>query len=423
MSLRPLKFCMVTTFYPPYFFGGDGMFIYRLSNALAERGHHVAVVHCIDAYRSVAPRGASPQGSYPHHPNVTVHSLKSRAGILSPLITQQTGLPGLKASRLRQILDEGQFDVINYHNMSLMGPAALSYGSGIKLYTMHEHWLVCPMHVLWKFNRVACDHKHCFACTLHGKRPPQLWRYTGFLDSMLEHIDAFIAVSRFSRQKHLDMGLSVSAPIEHIPYFVPWPDHAPEPTSDAGTSQPRPYFLFVGRLEKLKGVQVLIDAFKHYRNADLLIVGDGSYEAEVRAQAQGLGHVRFLGRMPYEQLQALFRDAIALLVPSVGYETLGIVILEALVQRTPVIVHNLGALPEIVEQSGGGLIYNNESELLEALETLRLDTGLRGDLGERGQKACFKYWTPEAHLPQYLGLVERIAAQKGIDLRALEKVT
>jgi glycosyltransferase involved in cell wall biosynthesis len=415
---------MVTTFYPPYFFGGDGMFIYRLSNALAERGHHVAVVHCIDAYRSVAPRGATPQGSsYPHHLNVTLHSLKSRAGILSPLITQQTGLPGLKASRLRQILDEGQFDVINYHNMSLMGPAALSYGSGIKLYTMHEHWLVCPMHVLWKFNRVACDHKHCFACTLHGKRPPQLWRYTGFLDSMLEHIDAFIAVSRFSRQKHLDMGLSVSAPIEHIPYFVPWPDHAPEPTGDAGTSHPRPYFLFVGRLEKLKGVQVLIDAFKHYRNADLLIVGDGSYEAEVRAQAQGLGHVRFLGRMPYEQLQALFRDAIALLVPSVGYETLGIVILEALVQRTPVIVHNLGALPEIVEQSGGGLIYNNESELLEALETLRLDAGLRRDLGERGQRACFKYWTPEAHLPQYLGLVERIAAQKGIDLRALEKVT
>jgi glycosyltransferase involved in cell wall biosynthesis len=112
-----------------------------------------------------------------------------------------------------------------------------------------------------------------------------------------------------------------------------------------------------------------------------------------------------------------------LLVPSVGYETLGIVILEALVQRTPVIVHNLGALPEIVEQSGGGLIYNNESELLEALETLRLDAGLRRDLGERGQKAYFKYWTPEAHLPQYLGLVERIAAQKGIDLRALEKVT
>jgi glycosyltransferase involved in cell wall biosynthesis len=112
-----------------------------------------------------------------------------------------------------------------------------------------------------------------------------------------------------------------------------------------------------------------------------------------------------------------------LLVPSVGYETLGIVMLEAFVQRTPVIAHNLGALPEIVEQSGGGFIYSNERELLEAMEALRLDAGLRHDLGERGHQAYFKYWTPEAHLPQYLGLVERIAVQKGVDLRPLEKAS
>jgi hypothetical protein len=59
---------MVTTFSPPYNFGGDGMFIYRLSNALAEQGHRVEVVHCIDAYRSVASRGAEPKGVYPITP-------------------------------------------------------------------------------------------------------------------------------------------------------------------------------------------------------------------------------------------------------------------------------------------------------------------------------------------------------------------
>jgi hypothetical protein len=68
------------------------------------------------------------------------------------------------------------------------------------------------MHVLWKFNRTACASKRCFACTIHGKRPPQLWRYTGFLDSRLRYIDAFIAVSRFSRDKHLEMGLRVKLP-------------------------------------------------------------------------------------------------------------------------------------------------------------------------------------------------------------------
>ena len=43
---------MVTTFYPPYHFGGDAMYVYRLSNALARAGHHVTVVHNVDAYSS-----------------------------------------------------------------------------------------------------------------------------------------------------------------------------------------------------------------------------------------------------------------------------------------------------------------------------------------------------------------------------------
>ena len=129
---------MVTTFYPPYNFGGDGMFIYRLTNALAERGHHVEVVHCVDAYKFLAKD--EPNGDYPHHPNVKVHRLHSKAGSLSPLITQQTGYPGLKNPELKQIIENGDFDVVNFHNMSLIGLKALTYGKGIKLYTMHEHF-------------------------------------------------------------------------------------------------------------------------------------------------------------------------------------------------------------------------------------------------------------------------------------------
>lgn len=53
---RPLRFCMITTFYPPYNFGGDGIFVQQLSQELARRGHHVEVVHCADAYRLLAGR-------------------------------------------------------------------------------------------------------------------------------------------------------------------------------------------------------------------------------------------------------------------------------------------------------------------------------------------------------------------------------
>ncbi len=413
MSQRPLRFCMVTTFYPPYNFGGDGIYVYRLSNELARRGHHVEVVHCQDAYRALSPGPTQPTEDYPNYPDIVVHRLRSKAGILSPLITQQTGHPGLKAPRLKEILDQGRFDVVHFHNISLIGPIALSYGGGIKLYTMHEHWLVCPMHVLWKFDRAACASKRCLPCTIHGNRPPQLWRYTGLLDSMLKHVDAFIAMSSFSRDKHREMGLDVKAPIVCIPYFVP----RQEPQATAmgeGPPYPRPYLLFVGRLEKMKGVQVLIEAFREYRSCDLLIAGDGNYEAYLRRQAMGLPHVHFLGRLKYDHLQAFFRHAVALAVPSIGYETFGIVILEAFAQRTPVIASNMGPFPEIVEQSGGGLIYDDEAGLLKAVETLRSNTGLRQSLGERGYEAYLKYWTPEPHLQQYFALIESIAVSKGV---------
>ncbi|MBA2524651.1 MAG: glycosyltransferase family 4 protein [Pyrinomonadaceae bacterium] len=411
MSQRPLKFCMVTTFYPPYSFGGDGIFVYRLVNELAQQGHRVEVVHCVDAYRALSSKDASYGHDDEAHPNVTVHRLHSRAGALSPFITQQTGHPGLKAKRLKEIINGGGFDVIHFHNISLIGPKALAYGTGIKLYTMHEHWLVCPMHVLWKFDRMPCSEKNCLACTIHGKRPPQLWRYTNLLDRALHHIDAFIAPSRFTWKKHLEMGLNPEVPIVCIPHFLPRPA-TPDSTASDTATHPRPYCIFAGRLEKLKGVQVLIEAFRNYRACDLLIAGDGNYEAELRRLAEGLSHVHFLGRVKYERLQALYRNAIAVMIPSVGFETFAMVNLEAFAQRAPVIVNNLGPLPEIVEESGGGLVYDGEVGLLEALDALLLDPDLRRSLGERAHQAYLRYWTAESHLQRYFELIEGIAAEK-----------
>jgi len=413
---------MVTTFYPPYSFGGDAMFVYRLTNELARRGHVVDVVHCIDAYRTLRP-GAAPSGrDYPNHPHVTVHGLRSKLGVLSPLITHQTGHPGLKAPRLKEILNSGRFDVVHFHNISLIGPQALRYGTAIKLYTVHEHWLVCPLHTLWKFNRGPCTRKHCIPCTMHAKRPPQLWRYTNLLDAMLKHVDALIAPSRFTRDKHREMGMDVEIPVVHIPHFLPPPEPPAAPTGES-PPYPRPYCLFAGRLEKMKGVQVLIEAFRSYEACDLLIAGEGTYGRHLRGLAEGLPHVRFLGRLTYERLQALFRGAIAVAVPSVGYEVFPVVILEAFAQQTPVIAHNLGPLPEITEQSGGGLIYDNQSGFRDALERLRSDGALRRALGEQGYQAYLRYWTPEPHVRQYFELIERIAQQKRVTLGAAAGVS
>jgi glycosyltransferase involved in cell wall biosynthesis len=402
---------MITTFYPPYHFGGDGVFVQRLSNELAQRGHHVEVVHCIDSYRLLASR--EPTGGHPDHSNVIVHGLKSRFGLLSPLATHQTGNPFFKSTRIRDILKKG-FDVIHYHNISLVGgPKILEYGEGIKLYTMHEYWLVCPTHILFKFNRTVCTRPHCLLCSLLHKRPPQWWRYSGLLKEAVKHVDLFIALSHFSKKKHQQMELHV--PTAHLPNFIPSSDApalpAPEPPmNDVGKE---PYFLFVGRLEKLKGLQHLIPVFNRNRMAKLLIAGTGGYELRLRKLAADSANIHFLGYLSEERLQILYRQAVAVIVPSICFEMFPLVILEAFRQQTPVILRDLGGMPELIEESGGGLIYSTEEELVAAMDRFLSDPLYRKKLGQQGYDSYLRNWTPEVFLNRYFELIQKIATDRG----------
>ncbi len=409
-AVRPLKFCHLSTFYPPYSFGGDAMYLYRLVNALAERGHEVDVVHCVDSYRVLEKR--EPSHAFPNHPNVAVHSLKSRWGFLSPLLAQQTGRTWLKTDRILEVLYSKKFDVIHYHNISLLGPKVLElepdYSEFIKLYTTHEHWLVCPMHVLWKNNERLCEKPECFRCTLRFRRPPQWWRYTRLLEKCVKSVDAFVSPSRFTRRMHHERGFA--RPIENVPYFVPQTEQAPGPLGPP--PHPRPYFLFVGRLEKIKGLQTLLPIFRNYPHADLLVAGTGNYEAELRQQAAGMSNVVFFGSLGQGRLQEFYRHAIAVLVPSICYEVFGIIILEAYRQHTPVIVRALGGLEEVVEESQGGFAYRTDEELLVAMEQLRADSELRRSMGERGNQKYIEGWSQQAHLEIYFHVLEETAKRK-----------
>jgi glycosyltransferase involved in cell wall biosynthesis len=399
-----VTFCMITTFFGPDSFGGDAAFVDRLSRALARHGHKVHVIHCRDAFNVV--RGNQSPRPYQLPPGVTVHQLSSRFGAISPLSTHQTGHPFFKATAVRRILRAIRPDVVHFHNLSLVGgPGLLAMPApgAVKLMTTHEHWLVCPLSVLWKFDEEVCDTKACVRCCLQAGRPPQLWRRTRLMERSLEHLDALICPSRSTQLEHAKRGVRV--PTTHIPYFLPH-DYTGTPPVDS-PKYARPYVAAAGRLEKVKGFQDAIDAVRALPGLDLRIAGTGQYEPALRAHAAGLPNVIFEGRLDAAHLAALFRGARAIVVPSLVYETFGYVVLEAFAERRPVVVRDLGALPELVAESRGGLVFRKHDELVQALDRVRTDDTLCRSLGENGHRARHGVWSEAEHLDRYFALIDQ----------------
>lgn len=398
-----MTFCMLTTFFGPHSFGGDAAFVDRLSRALARRGHQVHVIYCRDAFEisrgDQSPRDYDPPGG------VTIHPLASPFGRLSPLATHQTGRPLLKARAIRRLFDEIRPDVVHFHNLSLIGgPGLLTLPvpGAIKLMTTHEHWLVCPLHVLWKRDREICESPECMRCCLAAGKPPQLWRVTGLRDRALRQLDALICPSRSTMREHARRG--ITSPMVHLPYFLPR-DYTGRQSLPSPRHE-RPYVAVAGRLEAIKGFQDAIDAMSFVPQLDLRIAGSGTFETQLRATARDMPNVHFEGRLSGDRLAALFRGARAVVVPSLVYETFGYVVLEAFAEGTPVVVRDLGALPELVDASGGGLVFGKREELVAHLRRLAWDDELRRVLGSSGLRARHTLWSEPTHMETYFQLIE-----------------
>ncbi|MEP6767882.1 MAG: glycosyltransferase family 4 protein [Acidobacteriota bacterium] len=407
--MKSLRICLVTTFYPPESFGGDGVFVKRLAHALARDGHRVDVLHDSDAFELLSPR--SPDGTPEIVPNLTVRSLRrgtfAGAGLLA---SHQLGRPVGKAVEIREALSSNGYDVIHFHNVSLLGaPGLLRYGAAVKICTLHDYWFVCPMHVLWRYDRERCTRRTCLSCTIAGRRPPQLWRYTGAVGRAVKAVDAFVAPSETCRDLHARNGFL--APIRLLPHFVPDFGGAAEPPSpltgpEPGAEAPsRPFFLYAGRLERLKGIEALVESFRSYEGADLVIAGAGSLEEKLRGATGSLPHVRMLGRVGDAELRRLYREAVAAIVPSLAYETFGLSAVEAFAAGTPAVVTAGGALEEVVRSSGGGMVYRSHGELLECLAALQSQPDVRQRLAGDARRSYRERFTEAAHLEAYYRLI------------------
>jgi glycosyltransferase involved in cell wall biosynthesis len=405
-----LKFCMVTTFFGPHSFGGDAAYVERLSSALLRRGHQVDVIYNVDAFEAV--RGKHPLRSYTAPEGLRVHGLEDRLGRLGLLWIHQTGRMGGLRKKVEEILAREQFDVLHFHNISLMGGVdALGVASPektIRVMTAHEHWLVCPLTVLWKKNREVCERPACVSCTMAAGRPPQLWRYSGMRDRKLGQLDLLLAPSHHAREVHRARG--VKREMLRLPYFLPdelaRQAEAAEERENPGAAG-RPYFAAAGRLVKEKGFSQAIAQMREFPEADLILAGTGPYEGVLRAEAAGLPNVHFTGLLAYADLLRLYKGARALLVPSEFYETFGYVVLEAFSAGTPAIVRDRGALPELIAQSGAGDTYRTGEELRVLMRRYVDDPQHARSLGDKASAECKTQWSEAGHIEAYLDLIER----------------
>ena len=163
----------------------------------------------------------------------------------------------------------------------------------------------------------------------------------------------------------------------------------------------RPVLLWVGRLEKLKGVDILIDAVAQLDEPDVLLLVVGGDEhgqvlrAELEAQAQeaGLGgNIRFTGAVPHEELPAWYSAADVCVVPSY-YESFGLVAVEAMACGTPVVASRVGGLVSTVTDGVNGYLipWRCPEPFAEKLEVLIRNPELRANFARSARESVQRF--------------------------------
>ena len=250
----------------------------------------------------------------------------------------------------------------------------------------------------------------------HGQR---CWEA---MSEKAREVDTFIAVSRwYADEMSSRMGISRDR-IVVVPVGIELDGIDP-----VSAPADRPVIGYLSRTSECLGFGFLVDAFlqlkedSRFKDLRLLVTGGQTAEDEpflkhVRATLRERGvedSVQFLDDFSKSARHAFLRSLSVLSVPTPGGDAFGTFIIEALAFGVPVVEPAVGAFPEIVEGTGGGLIYdpNEESGLTKALETLLLEPAQARELGLRGRSVVLAEYgvekTSERVLAVYSALAKR----------------
>ncbi|MEY8337951.1 glycosyltransferase family 4 protein [Lachnospiraceae bacterium 62-35] len=282
---------------------------------------------------------------------------------------------------IKRIIQEEHIDIVHVHNtLNLISPAV--YYAAVKcsvpvIQTIHNFRLLCPGHAFYLKDHICeecvekglwCAVKHgCYrgskAQTLVYVTGIKIHRWTGIYRKL-----GYICLTEFNREKLLQLKQVKLEKVFVKPNFV----EADE--TIIPYAQREEQYIFAGRLDKLKGIDVLLKAWKMMKkNAPKLIIcGTGPMEEWCKEfiRKNELDSIEINGFIPNKEVKRLIANSKALILPTLWYEGFPMSIVEAYSVGTPVICSDLGNAGSVVEEGVTGFKFcpGEAEELISAVK-------------------------------------------------------
>ena len=327
---------------------------------------------------------------------------------LSGPVGAATSILGLgRASKdVGRKLDDFRPDVVHVHNVfPALGPVVHKETArrGIPLVmTVHNYRLRCPNGLTFTEGEVCerCVHGTNLNAVLHECFPSRSQAAVYALGLSTHRsiarteakVTLFLTPSDFLARRLMDWGIDPSRVRTVRSFTRPFPDASPVPGE---------FGLFLGRLSAEKGVDVLLHALRAAGDPPFKVVGDGPRARDWRdlAARLELRNTEFTGALGTAAVDELLRRARYVALPSVWDETGGLAAMEAMAAARPVLVSDMGGLPELVSEGGGfSTPAGDVAALAAAIERLVSDDDLCAGLGAQAHAFARRHLTPERHV-------------------------
>jgi glycosyltransferase involved in cell wall biosynthesis len=354
---------------------------------------------------------------------VEIYSPAGPGGGLRSHFTRWAGWRYL--AEVREAVDRFRPHLLHAHSLSLrLSPlplrAAVEHGIPVVM-TVHDFNHICPRKWMVRADGRPCPWGfgcHCLLLDCPSTRSGLAWApYHGlrWLKTALHRrmlrawVDTFISPSAILGQ-WMESSLGAEN-VATVPNFVHPPDDGNQPQGR------RSGLLYVGRLSREKGVDVLLRAMPLILESAprtlLTVVGDGPDRPALESLAGTLGigeAVSFTGPVENRLLGRYYRAGAACVLPSLWMENCPVTALEALAHGMPLLASDLGGLPEIVREGTTGLLFPRGDHRTLAKQAVRLLVDQEGarQLGAGVLEVFREEYSPDAHFARLTAVYEAL---------------